>query len=296
MASQWSLLRGRNQTSRAKFRVGGLKKVRAAVAGAHCEICQRVDHLAAFCPSKITRVPDDMKCPFVEALLAAPREDIRFYEGQEPEVVMEQIDMRAAELNDGNPFARSELRRDGLRARAGFWKAIGADNATISWICYGYDLQLADTPEQLSFPNAPSYSDRADLVTAEILDAVAEGSFRPAHEDFPHVVNPVQLEPKLDKWRLCHNMQYPNSFAGKGPFRLSTLHDTLPPYSARTTSCSSWTWRRLTTQCRWRRRPGSTWGFALSRRCPAWGNSWWRQCWCSGLDWLLLSSTRLLGT
>jgi len=187
-----------------------------------CAFCSEAGHLAWFCPSQPTVVPEAGKIKFVEALLAAPREDTKQYEGVDPEEVMRRVSARAAELNAGNPFTDSELRRDMLRGQAGMWKAIGVDAVTLSWICYGYDLHLDGAPGQFTFDNTSSYKDHAEAVEPAIQDALRDGSFRPVHPDFAHVVNPILLEPKedsVDGWRLCHNMQYPNAFAAKAPFK-----------------------------------------------------------------------------
>ena len=78
------------------------------------------------------------------------------YEGKDTLDVMIAIETRGAELNRGNPFKGSLKRVDQLRSRAGFWKALGADNAILSWICYGYDLKFQEEPHELQFPNARS--------------------------------------------------------------------------------------------------------------------------------------------
>ena len=41
--------------------------------------------------------------------------------------------------------------------------------------------------------------------------------------DFAHVVNPLLMEERNGKKRLCHNLQYLNSFQAQSHFRMSTL-------------------------------------------------------------------------
>ncbi len=60
----------------------------------------------------------------MEQLLALPREDVNIYENMSPAEVMVAVSRRAEELNLGNPFTGTTCRADGLRARAGFWKAM----------------------------------------------------------------------------------------------------------------------------------------------------------------------------
>ena len=170
---------------------------------------------------------EEKKIPFVERLLALPREDLATYEGADPKTVMERVTARAAELNKGNPFRESQLRRDQLRRAAGFWKAIGADNAVISWICYGYEVKCESPPENLSFPNAGSYSSRPHEAKDAIQQDIEEGSFREVHHSFANVINSIQLEPKGEAWRLCHNTQYLNSKTATAHFQLATLKKSL---------------------------------------------------------------------
>ena len=159
--SQWGRLRGNCVAQRADFKLSTLKNVRARTPGTVCTICQKKNHVSSFCPSAVTVVPEKKRIPFVENLLEMPREDITQYEGVPPEQVMARIAERARVLNRGNPFKETNLRADRLRAEAGMWKAIGADKATLSWICYGYDFKFQEEPGQFTFPNAPSYTNYA---------------------------------------------------------------------------------------------------------------------------------------
>jgi len=120
--SQGGLLRGTCSATRATFKLHSVKKTRAQVPmSVTCAFCAEAGHLARFCPSQPTVVPEADEVKFVEALLAAPREDTQQYEGLAPEEVMRRVSARAAELNvnAGNPFAGLELRRDLLRGQAG---------------------------------------------------------------------------------------------------------------------------------------------------------------------------------
>ena len=139
--SQSGLLRGNNAAQRACFKLAAVRAVRAKIPGATCGICAKENHTATFCPAAATQVPKPKQIAFIENLLTMPREDISVYEGLPPEEVMRRVTARAESLNAGNPFRQSIETRDLLRARAGFWKAIGTDNVVLSWICYGYDVR-----------------------------------------------------------------------------------------------------------------------------------------------------------
>ena len=107
------------------------------------------------------------------------------------------------------------------------WKAIGADKTVLSWICYGYELHFDEEPEQFSFPNAQSYAADPSQKAAEMTEGVADGSFQRVHEDFAHVINSLLIEERNGKMRLCHNMQYPNSFLAESHFRMMTLRRSI---------------------------------------------------------------------
>ena len=81
---------------------------------------------------------------------------------------MQQVEARGRALNEGNPWTPPPgtvpKRRDRLRARLGFWKAIGTDSFTLSWIAYGKALSFAQPPDHLIFPNHLSARQAADFV------------------------------------------------------------------------------------------------------------------------------------
>ena len=140
---------------------------------------------------------------------------------------MQQVEARGRALNEGNPWTPPPGtvpdRRDRLRARLGFWKAIGTDSFTLSWIAYGKALSFAQLPDHLIFPNHPSARQAADFVAETTRAGLTDGSFVRVHPSFAKVVNPVMVEWNGKKPRLCHDIRFPNSWTATVPFRLATL-------------------------------------------------------------------------
>ena len=160
----------------------------------------------------------------MERLLNLPREDTATLENVDIKEAMRITEQRGEELNRDNPWADSTARKDKLRARLGFWKAIGTDRHTLSWLAYGKKLSFITPPENLSFPNHPSTRPHDAFIAEEAEKGLADGSFFRAHHSFARVINPTQIEPKgKGKLRYCHDIRYPNSLTATAPFRLSTL-------------------------------------------------------------------------
>ena len=109
------------------------------------------------------------------------------------------------------------------RDRLGFWKAIGTDSFTLSWIAYGKALSFAQPPDHLIFPNHLSARQAADFVAETTRAGLRDGSFVRVHPSFAKVVNPVMVEWNGKKPRLCHDIRFPNSWTATAPFRLATL-------------------------------------------------------------------------
>jgi hypothetical protein len=129
----------------------------------------------------------------VEALLRSPREDITVYENMDPDEAMRVIQAKGGELNQGNPWVIEgpTLRRDKLRSRLGFWKAIGCDATILSWIAYGKKLSFHSEPEQLSFRNHYSVKVHKSFATETCEKAILDGSFRQVGYSFAHIINPL---------------------------------------------------------------------------------------------------------
>jgi hypothetical protein len=223
--NQFTLLRGTSSAQRARFKLAIFSKRKKSYAaqGLTCAFCSHRFHTIDFCPS-LGSEETDHKVPFVERLLNLPREDTATLENVDIKEAMRITEQRGEELNRDNPWADSTARKDKLRARLGFWKAIGTDRHTLSWLAYGKKLSFITPPENLSFPNHPSTRPHDAFIAEEAEKGLADGSFFRAHHSFARVINPTQIEPKgKGKLRYCHDIRYPNSLTATAPFRLSTL-------------------------------------------------------------------------
>ncbi len=125
-----------------------------------CIFCHKKGHEKYFCPHRRSDPPDgisaDMRT-FAENLIALPKEDVSQYASLPIDEVMARVTARAEMLNKDNPWGKIKfpLRTDLLRAKLGFWKAIGADTSTLSWIAYGYKFRFHEEPTHLRFRNGP---------------------------------------------------------------------------------------------------------------------------------------------
>ena len=189
--------------------------------------CGRKGHTADFCPARRSPIDSEMRAEtveFVERLLALPQEDVHRFEGLDLSVAMRMIECRGAELNTGNPWLGSGLRKDGLRSRLGFWKAAGCDSVTLSWIAYGYKLGFQREPSRYEFKGGTRDTKSTDFVHEELESCLKDGSFKYADKSFIKVVNPIHTVPKdVDKLRMISDLRYPNSFNAYAKFTLSSL-------------------------------------------------------------------------
>ena len=125
------------------------------------------------------------------------------------------------QLNEGNPWSASKERRDRLRQKLGYWKAMGADNTVLSWIAYGVKLEFASEPEHLTFGNHRSYDMHVDFVDKEHQAHLEDGSFIEVRAEDVLVGNPLQVEQNSKgKLRMCVDLRWPNAYSGP-----SHLHD-----------------------------------------------------------------------
>ena len=127
-------------------------------------------------------------------------------------------------INANNPWSSSIEPRDQLRARLGYWKAIGASREVLSWIAYGIEMRFEREPMHFEFKNHRSYDEYEEHVESEHRRHVATGSWREVPRSFAKVVNPLQVEvSSRGKKRMCTDMRYPNSFTVDCKFKLETL-------------------------------------------------------------------------
>lgn len=200
-----------------------------------CGFCQRDGHAVRRCPATPTPVPRSFtqeQRAFTERILSEPRVDIeREFRGLSWEQARAKVTDLSARFNQGNPWARSEepMTRDRLRARAGWWKAIGADSTVLSWVLCGARLPVIEHPLPLEFRNHPSYERHAAFVDGEVATAVAEGTFRPIHEQEARIVNPISVEPNKagTKLRMCVDARWHNAHLPRMQFKLESIEVNL---------------------------------------------------------------------
>ena len=131
-------------------------------------------------------------------------------------------------LNEGNPWAGSNKRRDKLRRCLGYWAAAGADKTTLSWIGFGVRLRMRTEPPRISFANHKSYHDEKEHIEAEHATHVADGSFRVVSGSEVHVGNPLQVEVNETKVprkaRMCLDSRFTNAHLAQYDFTQETLN------------------------------------------------------------------------
>ena len=230
---QAGLLHGRSCVQRAQFKLSRYSKKKKAfpVADLECKICTEKGHTDHFCPAAGSDPPLEERIPFVEQLLALPREDIQtLYEGLSPGEVMARVQDRGRVLNTGNPWVESTARRDKLRSKLGHWKAIGCDSKILSWLAYGRMLRFHTNPEEVSFPNAKSVNDNQAFVDKECKKALDEGSAVCVDLSYARIINPILVNQRKRnlKLRLCLDLRHANSMTAHSKFRLASLLKNLP--------------------------------------------------------------------
>ena len=132
------------------------------------------------------------------------------------------------QLNEGNPWHTSTERRDRLRQKLGYWKAMGADNTVLTWIAYGVKLTFAAEPQHLIFRNHRSYDLYVDFVDQEHKQHLADGSFVEVDAKDVLVGNPLQVERNSKgKLRMCVDLRWPDSYLAHPIFTMETLNKHL---------------------------------------------------------------------
>jgi hypothetical protein len=211
----------------------GFDKKNFSTRDKHCEYCEQVGHTASFCAKRPSNPMSNAtlsadKQLYVQTLLDKPQISLDTFEKCDMSEAMAIVHSMGASLNAGNPWASSSEPRDQLRAKLGYWKAIGANREVISWIAYGIEMRFEAEPDHIEFKNHPSYHEHLSHVDAEHERHVATGSWRLVPRSYAKIVNPLQVEVNTrGKKRMCVDMRYPNSFTADCKFKLETLHTHL---------------------------------------------------------------------
>ncbi len=204
----------------------------AEMNGLLCKFCDKKNHSIEHCAAVQTECPNELNAAqreFAYQLLEVP--DVRVeeeYGGLSVEQATAKLRHLTDKYNKGNPWSvkEEELQtRDRLRARAGMWKAIGAENTVLSWILFGANLPFAQRPLPLRFPNHLSYSQHEKFVTDEIEAALRERTFIPLSVEQARTVNPISVEPNKagTKLRMCVDARWPNAHSPRMEFTLESI-------------------------------------------------------------------------
>ena len=87
----------------------------------------------------------------MEKVLALPRVKTNAFAGMGREEAFTIMEEKGRSWNTGNPWEGSEKIYDQLRARLGYWRAIGASNSVISWLGYGVPMKFIREPKYRVF-------------------------------------------------------------------------------------------------------------------------------------------------
>jgi hypothetical protein len=193
-----------------------------------CAYCRKKGHEVSFCPARRNQPTDD-RCPWTEALLSGPRVTLDTYTGMSCAQAVAHWQELGETLNQGNPWTDSTRPEESLRSRLGFWKALGADSNTLSWICYGIPAPLQSAPPRKWYSNWESYHEHVAFASEAIQALVAKGAAHRVPADFPEVVVPLQVEVSASgKKRLCFDQRPVNAFLAHMSFTMETLRKVGP--------------------------------------------------------------------
>ena len=190
-----------------------------------CGYCTQIGHNAAFCSKRPSERNANNACEqeYVDELMSTPRVDISKFSGMSIENAMKEIHTHAETLNKNNPWKGSSFPRNKLRAKLGYWKAIGATDEVISWIANGISLRMEHEPQHYEFKNHKSYQEHITHIDKEHERHISTGSWRKVDKSFVKVVNPLQVEEQKNKLRMCTDMRYVNAHIAHSKFKLETL-------------------------------------------------------------------------
>jgi hypothetical protein len=194
-----------------------------------CEYCSQTGHSAEFCAKKSTfsTTATEKERKLVERLTSLPRTDIAVFSGLTLPQATAKINELASDFNKDNPWADSDSPRDKLRAKLGYWKAIGATNEIISWIAYGIKLNMEHEPGNFEFKNHETYRRHQQHIDKEHQKHLKTGSWRCVEKSFVKVSNPLQVEEQKNKLRMCTDMRYTNAHLANSKFKLENLNSHL---------------------------------------------------------------------
>jgi hypothetical protein len=195
-----------------------------------CTFCGVKGHNVRYCPSTATKPKESEKIPFVENLLAgAPYTEVSEFSGLSLEEAKTRVEELGEKLNEGNPWKDKTTKLYCLRAKLGFWAAIGTSKEILSWLAYGLNMIFESCPDSLKFMNHPSYFENINWVANEIVDAEKEEVIERIDARLAHIINPMQVEfNSVGKRRRCDDERWANSFLPYVKFKQESLKRQIP--------------------------------------------------------------------
>ena len=193
-----------------------------------CTFCLKKGHDRAFCPLTPTLKQGRARIPFVEKLLSLPRMKSKAFCGMDRGDGLALIQEKGKTLNVGNPWVGSQRIYDRLRARLGYWKALGASNSVISWLGYGVPMRFQKEPQYLAFQNHRMDPEATAYVDKDMDKHKATGCFVAAPPGSVKIANPILAIQQDGKWRRCDDCRFGNSLQANCEFKMASLERDIP--------------------------------------------------------------------
>jgi hypothetical protein len=164
----------------------------------------------------------------VEKILALPRVKTNTFAGMDREEAFTIMEEKGTVWNEDNPWAGSEKIYDQLRARLGFWRAIGASDSVISWLGYGVPMKFIREPRYLVFDNHKMDVAQEEYMELDMTKHRASGCFVKAPPRSVKICNPILVICQGCKNRRCDDCRYGNSLMANPTFRAASLERDVP--------------------------------------------------------------------
>lgn len=196
--------------------------------GLSCTFCLRKGHTRSFCPCAPYVPPLEDRCPFVEKILALPRVKTNGLAGMDRDKAFSLMEEKGRAWNVGNPWAASDKIYDQLRAKLGYWRAIGASDSVVSWLGYGVPMKFIREPRYLAFDNHKVDPAQAAYMDTDMAKHIATGCFVKAPPRSVKICNPILVICQGCKNRRCDDCRYANSLMANPSFKAASLERDIP--------------------------------------------------------------------
>ena len=121
--------------------------------------------------------------PFVDKVLAIRRVKSNIFLGKTWKETLDFVIEKGGAWNVGNPWKTSTLIYDRLRAKLGYWRAIGASDSVISWLGYGVPMRFKDEPRHYMFKNHKMDKEAKEYVEKDLEKHLESGCFKLAPKE-----------------------------------------------------------------------------------------------------------------